>query len=66
MDDSVDRRARHGTQAIYQDVYQNLAKVRVAGSSPVVRSRRATTRSPTAANRVPTPGLDRLANYLAD
>ena len=38
MDYLVDRRPRQRTQGFYQDVSQNLAKVRVAGSNPVVRS----------------------------
>ena len=37
MDDVPDATARNGFIGIYLDVSHNLAKVRVAGSNPVVR-----------------------------
>jgi hypothetical protein len=38
MDDFVDRRPRDGPQVFWLDISQQPAKVRVAGSNPVVRS----------------------------
>jgi hypothetical protein len=38
-DDRVDEGAPHGSEAIEADATKGLAKVRVAGSSPVVRSK---------------------------
>ena len=40
MDDFVDGRRRESTGVVPLDVAQHLAKVTVAGSNPVVRSKR--------------------------